>query len=77
MALAGHGCTTLWDMGVPVGFTSTLPPCDEGVVKGSRVFIGASDGLSNGKERDADFGVRTFVGAKVGQGDGMNGGSLQ
>ena len=59
-------------MGVPVGLAPT-PPQDKGVVKGSWGFIGTSDGLGDGKERDTNFGVRTFVGAKVGQGDGMNG----
>ena len=67
-------------MGVSVGFTPFVPthPHNEGVVKETRGFIGARDLLSEGTESERDFGLEILVvGAKVGQGDEMNGGSLQ
>ena len=67
-------------MGVSVGFTPFVPthPHNEGVAKETRGFIGARDLLSEGTESERDFGLEILVvGAKVGQGDEMNGGSLQ
>ena len=64
-------------MGVSVGFTPFVPthPRNEGVVKETLGFIGERDLLREGKR---GFGWETVVvGAKVGRGDGMKGGSLQ
>ena len=63
-----------------VGFTPFVPthPHNEGMVKETQGFIGARDVLSEGTESERDFGVKFLgLGAKVGLGDGTNGGSSQ
>jgi hypothetical protein len=63
-----------------VGFNPFVPthPRDEGVVKETWGFIGERELLRKGAEGERDFGWEIMVvGAKVGRGDGMKGGSLQ
>ncbi len=63
-----------------VGFTPFIPthPRDEGVVKETWGFIGERDLLRESIEGERGFVWETVdVGAKVGRGDGMKGGSLQ
>ncbi len=67
-------------VGVSVGFTPFVPPHsrDEGMVKETRGFIEERELLRNGTEGESGFGWETVVvGAKVGRGDGMKGGSWQ
>ena len=67
-------------MCVSVSFTPFVPthPRNEGVVKKTRGFIKERELLRKDTEGEMGFGWETVVlGAKVGRGDGMKGGSSQ
>jgi hypothetical protein len=52
-------------------------PHDEGVIKEIQGFIGVREGVGDGKAFGSKVGFVSFVGANVGFGDEMKGGSSE